>query len=154
PLRELATMGDKISEDDIRELVMVKLQMVGLEASTAHKLPAALSGGMIKRAALARALALDAEILFLDEPTSGLDPNLASEFDHLLLELKSELQLSALMVTHDPSSVAVLSDRVAVLEEGGLVAVGSIEEVAGQDHPFIETFFHGERGEAAFAGRA
>lgn len=150
PLRELAVTGDGISEDYIHDLVMLKLEMVGLEAAAARKLPAELSGGMVKRAALARALALDAEILFLDEPTSGLDPNLASEFDHLLLELQSELQLSALMVTHDPNSLAVLSDRVAVLGDGGLLAIGPLREVAEKDHPFIQAFFHGERGKLVF----
>lgn len=150
PLRELAVTGDKIDEDYIRDLVMLKLEMVGLEAEAARKLPSELSGGMVKRAALARALALDAEILFLDEPTTGLDPNLASEFDHLLLELKSELQLSALMVTHDPHSVAVLGDRVAVLGGGKLKAIGPTSEVAELDDPFIQSFFHGERGKLVF----
>lgn len=146
PLRELAVMGQKLAEDYIYELVMVKLELVGLKPGDAWKLPAELSGGMIKRVALARALALDAELLFLDEPTTGLDPNSAAEFDRLLSDLHAELHLTALMITHDLNSLAAVSDRVAVLAEGKVLAIGPLLEVARVDHPFIETFFHGERG--------
>ncbi len=146
PMRELAAMGQKLAEDYIFDLVMVKLELVGLKPTDAWKLPAELSGGMIKRVALARALALDAELLFLDEPTTGLDPNAAAEFDRLLSDLHGELKLTALMITHDVNSLAAVSDRVAVLADGKVLAIGPLKEVVQVDHPFIETFFHGERG--------
>ena len=146
PLRELSVIGETLPEAYIHDLVMVKLELVGLEPSDAWKLPAELSGGMIKRVALARALALDAELLFLDEPTTGLDPNSAAEFDHLLADLHAELRLTALMITHDVNSLAAVSDRVAVLAEGKVLTVGPLAEVARVDHPFIQAFFHGERG--------
>ena len=146
PMRELAAMGQKLDEDYIFDLVMVKLELVGLKPSDAWKLPAELSGGMVKRVALARALALDAELLFLDEPTTGLDPNAAAEFDRLLSDLHAELKLTALMITHDVNSLAAVSDRVAVLADGKVLAIGPLKEVVRVDHPFIETFFHGERG--------
>ncbi|HYW93473.1 MAG TPA: ATP-binding cassette domain-containing protein [Gammaproteobacteria bacterium] len=147
PLREMAVLGESLREDYIHELVMVKLELVGLDPEDAWKMPAELSGGMVKRVALARALALDAGLLFLDEPTTGLDPDSASEFDHLLSDLHSELRLTALMVTHDVNSLAALSDRVAVLADGKVVALGRPSEVARMDHPFIQAFFHGERGQ-------
>jgi len=146
PLRELSVIGEALPEAYIHDLVMVKLELVGLDPSDAWKLPAELSGGMIKRVALARALALDAELLFLDEPTTGLDPNSAAEFDHLLADLHAELRLTALMITHDVNSLAAVSDRVAVLAEGKVLTVGPLAEVVRVDHPFIKAFFHGERG--------
>ncbi|GBE10080.1 sulfate/thiosulfate import ATP-binding protein CysA [bacterium BMS3Bbin12] len=148
PLRELWVSGHELGEDMIHDLVMLKLKMVGLNPEDAWKLPAELSGGMIKRAALARALALEAEVLFLDEPTSGLDPNSASELDRLLDALHRELNLSALMITHDLNSMAAVSDRIAVLAEGRVLITGTLAEVAAYDHPFIRRFFHGVRGEA------
>lgn len=148
PLRELWVSGHELGEDMIHDLVMLKLKMVGLNPEDAWKLPAELSGGMIKRAALARALALEAEVLFLDEPTSGLDPNSASELDRLLDTLHRELNLSALMITHDLNSMAAVSDRIAVLAEGRVLITGTPAEVAAYDHPFIRRFFHGVRGEA------
>ncbi len=148
PLRELWVSGHELSEDMIHDLVMLKLKMVGLSPEDAWKLPAELSGGMIKRTALARALALEAEVLFLDEPTSGLDPNSASELDRLLDALHRELNLSALMITHDLNSMAAVSDRIAVLADGRVLVTGTLAEVAAYDHPFIRRFFHGVRGEA------
>ena len=147
PMRELRRDGEVIDEASIRELVFLKLQMVGLAVEDAWKFPSELSGGMIKRAALARALALEAELLFLDEPTTGLDPVLAGEFDSLLLELRRELKLSALMITHDLNSLAALSDRVAILGEGRVLTIGPLEEVATFDHPFVRKFFHHRQGQ-------
>ena len=147
PLRELRVVGRDIEEDAIYDLVMLKLKMVGLKPRDAWKVPAELSGGMVKRAALARALALDPDILFLDEPTSGLDPDSATELDSLLGELHEELHVSALMITHDLNSMAALSDRIAVMDEGRILTAGQLEQVAAYDHPFVRRFFHGPRGE-------
>ncbi len=147
PIRELRVLGDQIDEDAVYDLVMLKLKMVGLKPQDAWKLPAELSGGMVKRAALARALALEPDVLLLDEPTSGLDPNSASDLDSLLSDLHRELRLSALMITHDLNSVASVSDRVAVMADGKVLTTGSLSEVADYDHPFVQRLFHGERGE-------
>ncbi|HET6912948.1 MAG TPA: ATP-binding cassette domain-containing protein [Rhodanobacteraceae bacterium] len=147
PMRELRKEGWTIDEAMVRESVALKLYMVGLKAEDAWKRPAELSGGMLKRAALARALMLEAELLFLDEPTTGLDPASSSEFDALLGSLHKELNLTVMMVTHDLYSMATLSDRIAVLDEGKLIAVGTLQEVAGFDHPFIRDFFRSRRGE-------
>lgn len=147
PIREMRKVGDVIEEAAIHDLVAVKLHMVGLNPDDAWKYPAQLSGGMLKRAALARALALEAELLFLDEPTTGLDPISASEFDTLLDQLHHELNLTALMITHDLHSLAALADRIAVLDEGKLLTVGSLVEVAEFDHPFIQEFFRERRGD-------
>ncbi len=144
PLREWG----KIPQADIRALVALKLQMVGLKPEDAGKLPAELSGGMIKRVALARALAMDAEILFLDEPTSGLDPIAAASFDHLLRRVRDDIGLTVVMVSHDLESIAATADRVGILSGGHMLAVGSLLEVAGTaDEPYVRNFFHGERGE-------
>ena len=148
PMRELRKEGRAIEEDMLCESVALKLHMVGLKPADAWKRPAELSGGMLKRAALARALMLEAELLFLDEPTTGLDPVSSSEFDDMLGELHKELKLTAMMVTHDLHSMATLSDRVAVLEEGKLITIGTLQEVAGFDHPFIREFFRSRRGES------
>ncbi len=147
PMRELRKEGQIVDEEMLRDAVALKLHMVGLKAETAWKYPAELSGGMLKRAALARALMLEAELLFLDEPTTGLDPVSSSEFDAMLDELHHELNLTAMMVTHDLHSMATLSDRIAVLDEGKLITVGTLEEVASYDHPFIADFFRSRRGE-------
>jgi phospholipid/cholesterol/gamma-HCH transport system ATP-binding protein len=142
PLRELhaldgATIGD---------IVMARLDMVGLGPSDAVKLPAQLSGGMVNRVALARALALDPELLFLDEPTAGLDPVSADSFQRLVSDLRRDLGLTVVMVTHDLDTLGVLSDRVAALAESRLVALGPLEEVQAVDHPFIRQYFANERG--------
>jgi phospholipid/cholesterol/gamma-HCH transport system ATP-binding protein len=147
PMRELRREGWSIDEAMLRESVALKLHMVGLEPDAAWKFPSRLSGGMSKRAALARALMLEAELLFLDEPTTGLDPASSAEFDAMLGQLHKELGLTVMMISHDVYSVAALSNRVAVLDEGKLVVVGSLREVAGFDHPFIRDFFRSRRDE-------
>src|SRR5690242_5650406 len=147
PVRELRKEGLAVDEDMLREGIALKLHMVGLAPEDAWKYPYELSGGMAKRAALARALMLEAELLFLDEPTSALDPAAASEFDKLVGQLHDELHLTALMITHDIYSVAALSNRIAVLAGGKLVTVGTLEEVAHFEHPFIANFFRSRPGE-------
>ena len=145
PLRELGT----IDEELIHDLVMMKLDMVGIEAHHAAKMPAELSGGMVKRIALARALALEPELVFLDEPTAGLDPDRSESFVTLIKELHRELNLTVVMVTHDLDTLVALSTRVAVLCEQRLVIVGTLDEVVADPHPFIGNFFMGERGRRA-----
>ncbi len=145
PLRELRT----VDEDMIRDLVMVKLEMVGIEPRHATKMPADLSGGMIKRIALARALALEPELIFLDEPTAGLDPDRSESFVSLIRELHRELKLSVVMVTHDLDTLVALSDRVAVLCDQRVEVIGTLDEVVANPHPFIRNFFMGERGRRA-----
>lgn len=137
PLRELHTL----SEDMIRDLVMTKLDMVAIAPEHASKMPAALSGGMIKRVALARALALDPEVLFLDEPTAGLDPELSESFVELVLTLRNEMDLTIVMVTHDLDTLVALSDRIAVLADQQVVAIGTLDEICSFPHPFITSFF-------------
>src|SRR5688572_30176455 len=136
PLRELGTLDEAL----IRELVLQKLRMVGIEAVHAGKMPADLSGGMVKRVALARALALEPELLFLDEPTAGLDPDRSESFVTLIRSLHRELGLTVVMVTHDLDTLVALSDRVAALAEQRIVAVGTVREVAAHDHAFIRNF--------------
>lgn len=145
PLRELRT----VDEDMIRDLVMVKLEMVGIEPRHATKMPADLSGGMIKRISLARALALEPELIFLDEPTAGLDPDRSESFVSLIRELHRELKLSVVMVTHDLDTLVALSDRVAVLCDQRVEVIGTLDEVVANPHPFIRNFFMGERGRRA-----
>lgn len=147
PLRELRKEGERIDEESVFELVHTKLRMVGLEPNDAWKYPRELSGGMTKRAALARALVLDAELLFLDEPTTGLDPISAAALDDLFTELRQDLKLTALMVTHDLDALAALSDRVALLHEGRILAIGTLGQVAAIDHPVVRRFFRHRRGE-------
>lgn len=145
PLRELRTLDAGL----IHDLVMMKLNMVGIEPLHATKRPAELSGGMVKRIALARALALEPELLFLDEPTAGLDPDRSESFVRLIEGLRRELKLTVVMVTHDLDTLVALSTRVAVLCEQRLVIVGTLEEVMASTHPLICNFFMGERGKRA-----
>lgn len=146
-LRELGTLPDEL----VRDVALVKLQMVGLDPVQAHKMPADLSGGMIKRVALARALVMDPPLLLLDEPTSGLDPDSADAFCTLLRSLHRELGLTVVMVTHDLDTLFELSTRVAVLADQKVIVSGTPREVMGFSHPFIRDFFLGERGQRAVA---
>ena len=129
------------------ELAMLKIRLAGLPAEAADKYPAQLSGGMIKRAALARALALDPKLLFLDEPTSGLDPISASEFDELILYLQKELRLTVVMITHDLDTIFRTCNRVGVLVDHHMVA-DTLEGIVNNPHPWIQAYFHGERARA------
>ena len=147
PMRELHTLNEPM----VRDLVMLKLEMVEIDSQHANKMPAELSGGMIKRIALARAMALDPELLFLDEPTSGLDPILSEGFVNLIQTLRRELTLTIVMATHDLDTLAALSDRVAVLADQHLLALGSLQEVMSTKHPFISKFFLGDRGKKALS---
>jgi phospholipid/cholesterol/gamma-HCH transport system ATP-binding protein len=142
PMRELHALP----EDVIRDAVLLKMDMVGLGAEHANKMPSDLSGGMIKRAALARSLALEPQLLFLDEPTAGLDPDLSDSFVALIQTLHRELKLTVVMVTHDLDTLFALSTRIAVLAEKHVVAVGPPRDVIKVDHPFIKQFFLGPRG--------
>lgn len=144
-LREHTTL----SPDLIRDIALFKVALTGLPLSAAAKYPNELSGGMRKRAALARAIALDPELLFLDEPTSGLDPISAAAFDDLVTELKKLLGLTIVMVTHDLDSLWRVADRVAVLGNGTVLATGTMEELAESKDPLIHEYFHGPRGRAA-----
>ena len=144
-LQELKTLPRSL----IREVAMVKLQMVGLEPSQAHKMPADLSGGMVKRVALARALVMDPPLLLLDEPTAGLDPDSADTFCSLLRSLHRELGLTVVMVTHDLDTLFELSTRIAVVADKRIIVSGTPQEVMAYDHPFIHDFFLGERGKRA-----
>ncbi len=128
------------------ELAMLKIALVGLPPDAANKLPSELSGGMIKRAALARSLALDPDTLFLDEPTSGLDPIGAGDFDELIATLQETLGLTVFMVTHDLDSLYAICDRVAVLGQGKVSAIGTIPELLKSNDPWIQEYFHGKRG--------
>jgi phospholipid/cholesterol/gamma-HCH transport system ATP-binding protein len=145
PMREYLKLSEKLLD----ELAMLKIEMVGLKPEAADKLPSELSGGMIKRASLARSLALDPEILFLDEPTSGLDPIGAGEFDELIATLQRTLGLTVFMVTHDLDSLYTVCDRIAALGEGRVIAQGTIDEMLASDHPWVRAYFHGKRSRAA-----
>ncbi len=145
PLRELRTLP----ADVVRDAVLLKMNMVGLGPEHANKMPADLSGGMIKRVALARALALEPQLLFLDEPTAGLDPDLSESFVALIKSLHRELNLTVVMVTHDLDTLFALSTRIAVLAEKHVIAVGPTREVIKVEHPFIKEFFLGGRGRRA-----
>ena len=145
PMRELRALP----EDLIRDATLLKLDMVGISPQDALKMPADLSGGMIKRVALARALALEPELLFLDEPTAGLDPDLSESFVALIRELHRELHLTVMMVTHDLDTLFALSTRIAVLADKRVIANDTPQAVIRLPHPFIREFFLGERGQRA-----
>lgn len=143
PLKE---RGD-ISDDMARQLAAMKIRLVGLPEFAGAKYPSELSGGMIKRASLARALAVDPPILFLDEPTAGLDPIGAAEFDQLVLELQKALGITIVIITHDLDTLFTVCDRVAVLVDKKII-IDTIENLLQSDHPWIQSYFHGPRGRA------
>ncbi len=145
PMRELHCL----SEDRTAKLAALKLVLAGLPASAGAKYPSQLSGGMVKRAALARALALDPELLFLDEPTAGLDPIGAAAFDQLLLTLRDALGLTVFLITHDLDTLYTICDRVAVLSQRRVLAIDTLAAVASHPDPWIQDYFHGPRGRAA-----
>jgi phospholipid/cholesterol/gamma-HCH transport system ATP-binding protein len=142
PMRESRNISQRFMDD----LAMLKLKLVGLPTDAADKLPSELSGGMVKRAALARALALDPELLFLDEPTSGLDPIGAADFDELIATLQKTLGLTVFMVTHDLDSLYSICDRIAALAGGRVIGSGSIEDMLASEQPWLRAYFHGTRG--------
>ncbi|KPJ81198.1 MAG: iron ABC transporter ATP-binding protein [Gammaproteobacteria bacterium SG8_30] len=148
PLAEYYDIG----QDTLRELAELKIRMVGLPLEAADKYPAQLSGGMTKRAALARALALDPVLLFLDEPTSGLDPISAAAFDRLVLYLQKSLKLTVVMITHDLDTIYRTCNRVGVIVEGKMIS-GTLDEIVRHEHPWIREYFHGERSRAVRARR-
>lgn len=141
PMREHMQMSERLMD----ELALLKLEMVGLPPSAADKFPSELSGGMIKRASLARALALDPDLVFLDEPTSGLDPIGAAAFDDLVMKLRETLGLTVYMVTHDLDSLHSICDRVAVLGEKRVLTAGPIEELRRFDNDWVQDYFNGVR---------
>ncbi len=143
PLRENLVLSDALMD----EITTAKLEMVGLKPEDGDKFPSELSGGMTKRVALARALALDPEIVFLDEPTSGLDPIAAGDFDALIKTLQKTLGLTVFMVTHDLASLNTVCDRVAALADGKIVAIGPMRELLQSAHPWVRAYFHGKRSQ-------
>jgi len=149
PIREYFPF---IKEPLLDEIASYKIAMSGLPPDAGPKYPSELSGGMRKRAGLARALALDPELLFLDEPTAGLDPIGAAGFDELIEQLQKRLELTVFLITHDLDTLWAICDRVAVLADRKVVAVGTIEELLALDHPWIQEYFNGPRGRAASAG--
>jgi phospholipid/cholesterol/gamma-HCH transport system ATP-binding protein len=145
PLMEMGRLPRRV----VHDAAMVKLQMVGLKASDARKMPADLSGGMVKRVALARSLIMDPPLLFLDEPTAGLDPESADDFCHLLRDLHQQLGLTVVMVTHDIDTLLEISTRIAVLADQHVAVVGTPQAVIATPHPFIQRYFLGDRGQRA-----
>ncbi|QOZ28491.1 ABC transporter ATP-binding protein [Bradyrhizobium sp. CCBAU 51753] len=143
PLREQARLSPRL----LNEVADAKLEMVGLTREDGDKYPSELSGGMTKRVALARALALDPALLFLDEPTSGLDPIAAGEFDTLIRTLHRTLRFTVFMVTHDLNSLQAICDRVAALADGRIAAIGRLSSVLKSDHPWVQAYFHGARAQ-------
>ena len=148
PMRENVRLPPKLLGD----LIRVKISMVGLPADAGAKYPSELSGGMRKRAALGRALALDPEVVFLDEPTAGLDPIAAAAFDSLIRDLQQSLNLTVVLVTHDLDTLAAITDRIAVLVDKRII-VGTMDELLANQHPWIRSYFHGPRGRAALSVR-
>jgi phospholipid/cholesterol/gamma-HCH transport system ATP-binding protein len=151
PLREYYRQLD---EQLLDEIASYKIVMSGLPADAAPKYPSELSGGMRKRAGLARSLALDPELLFLDEPTAGLDPIAAAGFDELIRSLQKTLELTVFLITHDLDTLYAICDRVAVLADRKVIAVGTIPELLALDHPWIQEYFNGPRGRGAALGAA
>ncbi|CAN5263136.1 ABC transporter ATP-binding protein [soil metagenome] len=143
PLRESLDLSEALMD----EVANAKLEMVGLSPEDGDKFPSQLSGGMTKRVALARALALDPAIVFLDEPTSGLDPIAAGDFDVLIKTLQKTLGLTVFMVTHDLASLNTVCDRVAALADGKIVALGPMAELLRSEHPWVRAYFHGKRSQ-------
>ncbi len=150
PVRENLKLSPRLLD----ELVVAKLEMVGLDASVCEKFPSELSGGMTKRVALARALALDPEIVFLDEPTSGLDPIGAGDFDSLIATLQRTLGLTVFMVTHDLDSLHTVCDRIAVLADGKVIAAGTMDTMLASEHPWLNAYFHGKRSRTGQVAKA
>ncbi len=148
PLRE----HTKLSKNLIKEIVAFKIALVGLPASVESKYPDELSGGMIKRAAVARAIALDPDILFLDEPTAGLDPISALALDKLIIRLKNTLGLTIVIITHDLDTLWAVTDRVAVLADKHIFEVMPIKDLIKLEHSWLQEYFHGPRGRAAHKG--
>jgi phospholipid/cholesterol/gamma-HCH transport system ATP-binding protein len=142
PMREYLRLSDELMD----QVALAKLEMVGIGAADADKFPAQLSGGMTKRVALARALALDPEIVFLDEPTSGLDPIAAGDFDALIKTLQRTLGLTVFMVTHDLHSLHAVCDRIAALADGRIVETGPMPDLLASEHPWVKAYFRGARG--------
>jgi phospholipid/cholesterol/gamma-HCH transport system ATP-binding protein len=138
-----------LSPATIQQIALLKISLVGLPQSAAYLYPAELSGGMIKRAAVARAIAMDPDILFLDEPTAGLDPKGASDLDSLVLDLKASLGLTIVLVTHDLDTLWRVADRVAFLGEHKILMTGSMSELTQAEHPLIRDYFSGPRGRVA-----
>ena len=149
PLREYYP---RLDTNLLDEIAAYKVEMVGLPPDAGPKFPAELSGGMVKRAGLARALALDPALLFLDEPTAGLDPIGAAKFDELIRELADTMGLTVFLITHDLDTLYATCDRVAVLAEKKVIAVGTIPELLATEHPWIQDYFNGPRGRAAAGG--
>jgi phospholipid/cholesterol/gamma-HCH transport system ATP-binding protein len=141
PMREYLDLPRKLMD----ELAMLKIELVGLPPDAAQKFPSELSGGMIKRAALARALALDPDIVFLDEPTSGLDPISAAEFDELVVKLRDTMDLTVYMVTHDLDTLFTACDRVAVLGKKRVLVEGTIDDMLKSEEPWVKSYFRGKR---------
>lgn len=139
-----------VEESLAREIALMKLDAVGIKAADALKYPSSLSGGMVKRVGIARAIAMEPKVLFLDEPTAGLDPITASEFDALILELKRNYDLTVVMVTHDLDTLATTCDRFAVLVDKNII-IGPTQEIIQNPHPWIQHYFHGTRGERLFS---
>jgi phospholipid/cholesterol/gamma-HCH transport system ATP-binding protein len=143
PMRENLGLSERL----LREVALAKLAMVGLNARDADKFPSELSGGMTKRVALARALALDPELVFLDEPTSGLDPIAAGDFDALIRTLQQTLGLTVFMVTHDLESLRTVCDRIAALADGKVIAIGAMSDMRRSSHPWMKAYFQGKRAD-------